>query len=199
MKRLLLGAFAALCWSGAASAQEAYISEIKLMAANFCPRGTLPADGRLLPISSNSALFSLLGTLYGGDGRTTFGLPDLRGRVPISVGQGPGLSGRAVGERGGAETVTISSGQMPSHTHSATGQIKGLAAPATSPNPSGNKLALATSGSIYANSGNEAAMAADGVAVAVQPAGGGAPVPNMQPYLTMTYCIATVGIFPSRN
>ena len=200
MKRVLLGALAALCCAGASNAQEQMISEVRLMATNFCPRGWAPADGQILAIANHETLFSLLGTMYGGDGRTTFALPDLRGRVPISVGVGPGLSDRRMGQKGGSENVTLNQAQLPSHTHGAAGQVMATTTPANSPNPAGNRPALATSGAIYSDDGSgSAAMASDSVSVTVQPTGGGTAVPNMQPFLTMRYCIAMIGIYPSRN
>lgn len=193
---------ALLLAAGSVQAQEAYIGEIKLVGYNFCPRGSTEANGQLIAISQNPALFSLYGATYGGDGRTTFALPDLRGRVPVHVGQAPGLSDYPLGAKGGAETTTLSARQLPPHSHGATAQLNGTNAPATSPTPDGNLPALSTSASIYGvpqQGGSTVAMRGDAVAVTVQPAGGGEPVDIRQPYQVMRYCVVLQGLFPSRN
>ena len=119
---------------------EPFVGEIRMFAGNFAPRGWAYCDGQLLAVSQNDALFSLFGTIYGGDGRTTFGLPDLRGRFPIHAGQGPGLSNRRLGSKGGAETVTVTANQLPSHTH----PIKGTNDNATASDPAGQLPAQST-------------------------------------------------------
>lgn len=190
-KKSILNLIAALVItfsSISASAQEAMLAEIKLFAGNFAPRGWAFCHGQLLPISQNTALFSLLGTTYGGDGRTTFALPDLRGRVPMGVGNGPGLSNSQLGAKAGAETFTLTSAQMPSHTHSLTG-ISELNFK-SNPNDKSDTKALVTAntpGSTPATNIN------------TQSTGGSQSVNNLQPSLGLNYIICMQGIFPSRN
>lgn len=152
----------------------------------------------MLQISSNTALFSLIGTTFGGDGRNTFALADLRGRVPVSLGQGPGLSNRTLGQTVGTETNTLSTNTMPAHDHGVTATVSGNAAPGTSPSPAGAVPALSAGGAIYATTPN-APMNPGMVTVTQNTVGGGAPVNNVQPTLVMRYCVALEGIFPSRN
>ena len=178
---------------------------------NFCPRGFLAADGQLLPISSNAALFSLLGTQFGGDGRTTFALPDLRGRTPIGSGTGPGLQPVKIGQNGGSQTQTLSAAQMPSHDHAATTavtadvKLRGAASAADKRTPAGNVAALKGNGAPAYNAGpadsdmSASAIQADvTAATTVSPAGGNQGFDNRDPYLGMLWCIATVGNYPSR-
>jgi microcystin-dependent protein len=173
---------------------DPFIGQICLFGFDFAPRGWMACNGQLLPIAQNSALFSLLGTTYGGDGRTTFALPDLRGRVPVHQGQGAGRSVYTMGEAGGAEQVTLTVNQMPAHTHPVRVPISDGGADQTS--SQGNVLASDTSGSIY----TAAANANDGYpGVTAQPAGGNQPVSMLPPFLVGNYCIAIQGIFPSRN
>lgn len=181
-----------------AHAQEAYLGEVKLFGTNWCPRGFAAANGQLLAISQNTALFSLLGTVYGGDGRTTFALPDLRGRVPISYGRGPGLSMYSIGERGGSEQHTLNVSQMPSHNHTALlrGESQTIA---DSGNISGNVLARTTSQIYSDESVPNASAALHADSIAVGNTGGSQSFSIVQPYLAMNYCIATQGIYPSRN
>ncbi len=159
----------------------------------FPPRGWSSCDGQLLSIAQNTALFALLGTTYGGNGQVTFALPDLRGRLPMHLGSGPGLSGRVQGEASGAEAVTLNTAQMPVHSHGATLPVSSLTA--TAATPAGNVLARAADGE------NNFAAAADGgaMACAVATAGSGQPHDNMPPYLVLNFVIALQGIFPSRN
>lgn len=203
MKKLLaVTAIMAGLGGGAAMAQEDYLGEVKLFGFSFCPRGTLPANGQLLPIQSYTALFSLYGTTYGGDGRTTFALPDLRGRSVLGQGQGPGLPDQKIGTKGGAPQVTITQAQMPSHSHTATGTPGAVPTPGNNPNPGGNLPALTPSSPAYAAlaaGGSTIPMAADSVAVTVAPSGGGQPVPVQDPYLVMNYCVVAQGIYPSRS
>ena len=171
---------------------QPFIGEIILFAGNFAPRDWALCDGQILQIQDNQALFSLLGTTYGGDGRTTFALPDLRGRAPIHAGTGPGLTNRRLGSRGGFETVALTETQLPGHTHtlSASTSEGGL------DTPEGGYPARPASGiPQYADQSNTT-MAAGAVGSAAQTA---APHENMPPYLTLNYIIATVGVFPSRN
>ncbi len=167
---------------------EPFLGQIQPFGFNFAPRGWTRCDGQLLPISQNTALFALLGTTYGGDGRTTFGLPDLRGRAALHFGQGPGLSSYNIGQKGGAETVTLSTNQMPSHNHS----LNAVAEPASTAKPEGNLLAAALT---YDVAPPDAVMAG----VSIGSTGGGAAHNNIQPFLVINWCIALVGIFPSRN
>ena len=176
---------------------DAFIGMIAMFGFNFPPRNWALCAGQLLPIAQNTALFSLLGTTYGGNGQTTFGLPDLRGRVPIGMGNGPGLSQRSLGEAGGTENVTLISTQMPAHNHTMTASGDGP----TQATASGASLASEVRGGvnpmpiIYANG----ATTPVSMASATTQAGGNQPHSNMQPYLAINYCIATQGIFPARN
>ena len=170
------------------------IAEIKLFGGNFAPRGWAYCDGQLLSIASNQALFSILGTTYGGDGRTTFALPDLRGRAPIAPGTGPGLTNHQLGQRGGTESSTLNVTNLPAHTHSmnASNDTASVGSPAS------NSLGTAARGGTvlpYAlGAANQVAMGST-----TGSAGGNIPFNNMQPYLALNYIIALVGIFPSRN
>lgn len=179
---------------------EPFIGQVCLFGFNFAPRGWALCDGQLMSIAQNQALFSLIGTTYGGDGRTTFGLPDLRGRVAIHQGQGPGLSPHTIGEMAGTENVTLLQTQMPMHNH----LLMASSTTATTNNPNGGVMAVANSAissgedvttQTYASAPNGAAMNPQSISAA----GGNQPHTNMQPYLTMNYCIALAGIFPSRN
>jgi microcystin-dependent protein len=169
---------------------DPFIGEIRMFGFNFNPRGWAFCAGQLLPISQNTALFSLIGTYYGGNGQTTFGLPDLRGRVGISMGQGPGLPNYNIGQAGGTETVTLTQNQMPQHSH-----------PMAANNGSGT--ASRPSGGVLANSGaSQYAAAPDGTIMnpaSIGLSGGNQPFSIIQPYLTINFCIALSGIFPSRN
>ena len=176
-------------------AQDPMIGEIRIFAGNFAPRGWALCEGQLLAISSNEALVSLLGTTYGGDGRTTFGLPDLRGRAPIHPGQGPGLTPRRLGEKGGSETVQLISAEMPEHSHTATLNADSSVAK-TDQHGAAFLARNAASTPQFGDSLNTTLGAG---AISVQPAGGNQPHPNMQPFLTINYIIASQGIFPSRN
>ncbi|MCW5517436.1 phage tail protein [Muriicola sp. Z0-33] len=165
---------------------EPFIGQIQAFGFNFAPRGWALCDGSLLAISSNEALFSLLGTIYGGDGRTTFGLPDLRGRAPMHFGTGPGFSTRTIGQRGGSETNVIGVNNMPSHNHAIAAMAEG-----DSDDPTGNVVAGDGTNAFGTTSDISAAPTAN--------TGGGQAVNNMQPYLVVNYCIALTGVYPSRN
>lgn len=165
---------------------EPFLGEIILFAGNFAPRGWAFCEGQLLPINANQALFSILGTTYGGDGRTTFALPDLRGRAPISSGTGPGLSTHQLGQKGGTESNSLTVNQMPSHNHT-------VGVP-TSTSPGGETSGFLGASSIYAEEHN-----ASYGGVTMTHNGAGIPVNNLQPYLAINYIVALQGVFPSRN
>lgn len=168
---------------------EPFLSEIRMMSFAYAPRGWALCNGQLLPINQNQALFSLLGTTYGGDGRTNFALPDLRARTPIHFGEG-----HTLGERGGETAHTLSVAELPMHNHT----VRASSAPADAAVPVGNLLGAAdntTFGAAYAGPSNLTAFAAD----AVGSTGGSQAHANMQPFLTLSFCIALQGIFPSQN
>lgn len=171
---------------------DPFIAEIRLFAGNFAPRGWARCDGQLIAISGNEALFSLVGTIYGGDGRTTFGLPDLRGRIPIHYGSGPGLTPRSIGENGGAETVTLITQQIPPHSHNVVADSR----PASSTDPANNFLAESAALSEY-NPG--ASVNGTMKSTAVSLTGGGQSHDNRIPFQVVTFIIALEGIYPSRN
>jgi microcystin-dependent protein len=168
---------------------QPFLGEIRIFPYNFAPRGWAFCSGQILPIAQNTALFSLLGTTYGGNGQTTFALPDLRGRVAMSSGQGPGLSPYSLGEVSGSETVTLISAQMPSHNH----LMQGSNNDATDSAPQGNVPAVIPSGGYTATPTTQMNPAA------LTQAGGNQPHTNIQPFLILNFCIALEGIFPSRN
>lgn len=172
-----------------------FLGMIVLYPYNFAPAGWAYCQGQLLAISQNDALFALIGTIYGGDGQTTFALPDLRGRALINSGTGPGLSARIIGELGGQENVTLLQSQMPSHMH--TGNVKVGSGLANSAIGTGNNFAANTGGTSIYNSGAAGGNMATNVNI--DPTGGNQPHNNMSPYLALGYCIALEGIFPSRN
>lgn len=175
---------------------EPFIAEIKMFGGNFAPRGYAFCQGQLLPIAQNTALFSLLGTTYGGNGQTTFGLPDLRGRVPVGTGQGPGLSPVDLGEMAGERNHTLTSNEMPAHTHVAVVQANSGAGNSTSPTGA-TPAASSTRDAVYSTAAPNTNMA--GGVVSVSNTGGNQPHNNMQPYLGMSFIIALEGIYPSRN
>lgn len=178
---------------------EPFIAMIVMFGGNFAPRGWALCDGQLLPISQNQALFSLLGTTYGGDGRTTFGLPDLRGRFAMHEGQGAGLSDRRLGAKGGSETNTLTVQHMPSHTHVATTDVKlAVNSPATSNEVNGKALANTLDTNIYASDAPDTALGSN-VTTTIGNAGNGQSVNNMQPFQCVNFIIALTGIFPSRS
>jgi microcystin-dependent protein len=171
---------------------DPFVAEIRIFPFNFAPKGWAFCDGQILPISQNTALFSLLGTTYGGDGKSTFALPDLQGSAAMHPGQGPGLSLRDLGEQGGEDFVTLLESEMPAHTHvaNALGVVSTTAAPSTQ-----TALSRSVNGSAYAAGGG----ALQQLAVQALPvAGGSLPHNNLQPYLTLSYCIALQGVFPAR-
>jgi microcystin-dependent protein len=169
---------------------EPFLGEMRMMAFNFAPKGWAPCNGQLLPINQNQALFSLLGTMYGGNGQTTFALPDLRGRTPIHVG-----AGWTQGQRGGEENHLITAGEMPAHAH----LVQANGGPPDNPGgntPASNKVLSSTStGQLYAPFANVQPMSAQ----AVGNVGGSQPHTNMMPFSVVGICIALIGIFPSMN
>jgi microcystin-dependent protein len=171
---------------------EGMIGEIRMFGGNFAPRSWALCDGQLLPISQNSALFSILGTTYGGDGRTTFALPDLRGRVSMHPGNGPGLSGRRLGDKNGSETNTLNANQMPSHGHGLTF----FAPVATGDTSTDSQSSASDSGFTKATLGSEQN---EQFSMQTDPAGGNQPVNNIQPSLCVNFIICLQGIFPSRS
>ena len=177
---------------------EPFVGEIRMFAGNFAPKGWAFCDGQLLAVSSNDALFSLLGTIYGGDGRTTFGLPDLRGRIPIHAGSGPGLSPRRLGTKSGAETETLTASQVPSHTHTVNASNQA----GTAASPAGHYPANTSSGAVTTQ--YDVPVRASSTLVqfnsgAVQTVGGSRSHSNMQPFLCINFIIALIGIYPSRD
>lgn len=180
-----------------------YIGQIMLVAGTYAPKGWLECNGQLMSINQNQALFSLLGTAYGGDGITTFALPDLRGRAAVSWGQGPVTSLITRGQKYGSETVTLSGAQLPPHTHALSGQVTvnlkvNGSDDEESNSPVGKYLRRTPGTSTYANTAN-AVMGDTPATTSITPGGSGAPFPNLQPTLTMIYCIATNGLYPPRN
>lgn len=169
---------------------DPFVAEIRIVPSNFAPSGWAFCDGQLLPIAQNTALFSLLGTTYGGNGTSTFALPDLQGRAPMHPGTGPGLTRRDLGESGGTASVTLLSSEMPAHNHG-LGAAASVADTAT-PGP-GTSLARSSGGALYQDSADT-----ELATTAVATAGGGQPHNNMQPYLTMNFIIALQGVFPLR-
>ena len=171
---------------------EPFVGEIRMFAGNFAPRGWAFCDGQLLAVSQNDALFSLLGTIYGGDGRTTFGLPDLRGRVPIHAGSGPGLSPRRLGAKSGAENVTLTVNQLPSHRH----DWEVTTANATNRSPGGNAYAQPLNSLLYRDSQT---VLENFSSQAITNVGGSRSHTNLMPFLCIHFIIALFGIYPSRN
>lgn len=171
---------------------DPFVAEVRIFPFNFAPKGWAFCNGQLMPISQNTALFSLLGTLYGGDGRSTFALPNLQGSAPMQPGQGQGLRLRDLGEQGGVESVTLLQTEIPVHTH----QLKAIIDPGDNSVP-GPAMVLATSAGATAYVTGSPALAPMAVQ-GLPPAGGGLPHSNMQPYLTLNFCIALQGVFPPR-
>ena len=168
---------------------DPFVAEIRIVGFNFAPNGWAFCDGQILPLSQNTALFSLLGTMYGGNGLSTFALPNLQGRAPMQQGQGPGLSNRSQGETGGVVSVTLLESEMPGHTHN----VQAVNDSGLQSSPQG---AFPARANMYKNNAvNIGAMRSQ----AMTPAGGSAPHNNMQPYLTLNYIIALQGVFPPRT
>jgi microcystin-dependent protein len=172
---------------------EPYVGEIRLFAGSFAPRGWALCDGQLLSVSSNDALFSLFGTIYGGDGRTTFGLPDMRGRIPVHQGTGPGLSNRRLGSKGGAETVTLTENQLPAHAH-ATGSGNA----ATSADPS-SKVMGTTGRQFYGAAAGATPGSTASAPQVSQIVGANQAHANVMPFQCVNFIICISGLFPPRN
>lgn len=167
---------------------ESYIGQLLLVPYEFAPVGWDFCHGQLLPIAQNDALFKLLGTTYGGNGQTTFGLPDLRGRTLIGAGQGPGLASYSLGQKGGVEAVTLTTNQLPQHTH----PLSANSSAATSPFASGNTPAVSATSVYHPGAPAAAAMSAD----MCGSVGGGQAHDNMQPYLVLSWIISLAGVYP---
>jgi len=180
-------------------AQNQYVGEIKMFAGNFAPTGWATCDGQLLSIAQNTALFSILGTTYGGDGTTTFALPDLRGRFPMHFGAGSGRTARTLGASGGAEQVTLTTAQMPAHTHTITVTTVADSTIGTSDKPKGALPARNASATPQYGTQSNSQMAATAVTAVAAVSGSSQPHSIMPPYETVTFIIALQGIFPSRN
>jgi microcystin-dependent protein len=168
-----------------------FVAEIRIFAGNFAPTGWATCDGQLLPISQNTALFSLVGTSFGGDGRSTFALPDMDGSAPMAAGNGIGLTPRVIGEQGGETTVTLLTSEIPLHNHS----LQANNQRGTDRTPQGEVLARSIGMNLYAPSGTVVQMATQ----ATVPAGSSFPHNNLQPYLALTFIIAMQGVFPQRS
>lgn len=167
---------------------EPFIGEIRMFGFTFAPRGWANCSGQIMSIAQNTALFSLINTYYGGNGQTTFALPDMRGRVSVNQGQGPGLSPYSIGQTGGVESVTLNTNQMPMHNH----LVSASSSPSNATRP----------GNAFPGGNGAYQTASDGTTMAPQMigiAGGSQPHPNLQPYIAINFCIALEGIFPSRN
>ena len=174
-----------------------YIGEIRIFAGNFAPRGWAFCDGQVLPIAQNTALFSIIGTTYGGDGRTTTGLPNLQGQAPMHPGRGPGLTSRRLGQRVGAETVTLTEAQIPNHGHTLRASTTAAPFGASETLTNNSSFGKVTGGSAYRS--DTTANLVNLASAAVSTTGGGQAHANMQPYLTLNFIIATVGLYPSRS
>jgi microcystin-dependent protein len=172
---------------------DPFVAEIRILACNFAPTGWAMCNGQLLPISQNTALFSLLGTFYGGDGKSTFALPDLQGSAPMHQGQGPGLSDYVIGEIGGSDTTSLLTSEIPLHNHQASG-VSGNGPTSPADNTWGTASGR-TPPPVYVNGSPNVSMSANALGVA----GGSLPHNNMQPYLVLNFCIAMQGIYPPRN
>ena len=173
---------------------DPFVAEIRIFPFNFAPKGWAFCDGQLLPLSQNTALFSLLGTTYGGNGRSNFALPDLQGRAPMHPGQGSGLSLYDLGQTGGSETITLLQSEMPAHAHGMRANVD-FPANVQAPGPD-RSLSPSTGGVAYGPQGGSAAQFSP---QAVGVTGSSFPHNNMQPYLTLNFCIALQGVFPPRG
>lgn len=170
---------------------DPFVSEIRIFSFNFAPKGWAFCNGQILPLSQNTALFSLLGTTYGGNGSSNFALPDMQGRAPMHPGQGQGLSLHDLGETGGSETVTLIESEIPAHSH--TLSVASLNSQSTA--PTNNSLGRGNPVKVYTSGGTAVTMGTN----SILPTGGSLPHNNMMPYLTMSFCIALQGVFPPRG
>lgn len=171
---------------------DPFVAEIRIFPFNFAPKGWAFCDGQLLPISQNTALFSLLGTTYGGDGKSIFALPDMQGNAPMHPGQGPGLSLHDLGETGGSDTVSLLESEIPSHSHTLRANSNDADQPVPSP---ARSLARSNGGFAWNPTFTQSVMSPN----ALTPAGGDQPHNNLQPYLTLNFCIALQGVYPPRT
>ncbi len=196
LSALVLTWLIGLCVFSTVKAED-YIGEIKMVGFSFCPAGTLEANGQTLDVNQYMTLYALLGTYYGGDGMTTFKLPNFQGRVPVGEGIANGIFPKYRGETGGSETITLIESQLPSHSHTAT--INASTASGDSPSPATNTVLAANSAgnSNYTTSSSNVSLSPESVQVSAT--GAGIPIWNMQPYLVIKYCIVTDGMFPSRS
>lgn len=187
---------ASLSFSAPAFSETPYVGQIKTVGENFCPRGWAEANGSLLSIPSYDALFSLYGTIYGGDGRTSFGLPDLRGRIPVHFGQGPGLSSYNIGSKPGVERITVTLNQLANHTHRA-----GIRTVIEDPNTAlpGGAAITKQANNAYRSGTTPISRFMNPESVFVEATGGNQSQSNIMPVQTIKYCVALVGIYPSRN
>jgi microcystin-dependent protein len=172
---------------------DPFVAEIRIFPFNFAPRGWAFCNGQILPLSQNTALFSLLGTTYGGDGKSTFALPNMQGNVPMHWGNGAGLTQRFIGEQSGSPTVTLLASEVPVHTHGVLAVPGNL--PANTNKPAGNAFGKAAQGKPYGPAASLTALSSQAISIV----GGNQPHTNMQPYLTMSFCIALQGVFPPRT
>jgi len=172
---------------------DPFVAEIRIFPFNFPPKGWAFCDGQILPLSQNTALFSLLGTTYGGDGKSNFALPNMQGNAPMHPGQGPGLSLHDLGETGGSETVTVLESEIPAHSHG----LMDTSTTGTKSTPDGNSIARTSGATPYQPPAGAALVPMSDQAVT--PAGGDQPHNNMMPYLTLNFCIALQGVFPPRT
>jgi microcystin-dependent protein len=173
---------------------DPFVAEIRIFPFNFAPKGWAFCDGQLLPLSQNTALFSLLGTTYGGDGKSNFALPNMQGNAPMHPGQGPGLSLHDLGETGGSETVTLLQSEMPGHSHALFANA--VVGDTNAPDP-GVSLARSSNATAYQTTTNQNLVSFNNLALS--PSGGGLPHNNMMPYLTLNFCIALQGVYPPRT
>jgi microcystin-dependent protein len=171
---------------------DPFVAEIRIFPFNFAPKGWAFCDGQILPLSQNTALFSLLGTTYGGDGKSNFALPDMQGNAPMHPGQGPGLSLHDLGETGGSDTVSLLESEIPSHSHALMASNQ----PGEDPQAVGEALARSVGANLYQASNAGLVTMSDNI---LAPAGGDQPHNNMQPYLTLNFCIALQGVYPPRT
>ncbi|MBL8650378.1 MAG: phage tail protein [Sphingopyxis sp.] len=190
------GSALAYATPASADATQSYLGELMQVGFNFCPLGWAQAAGQILPISQNTALFSLFGTNYGGDGRTTFALPNLSGRAANTPGNGPGLSPYSIGEQAGSETTTLIPANLPPHDHRAALQTANANANSTSAN--GNAIGVSSNNSFQSGTTPSGNLMASST-IQVNPTGGSQPVNNRPPYIALKWCVALQGIYPPRN